>query len=76
MEQLEQQLNEKMLQIARDYVQRRKDKPFEQYEEANYLNEKYLSVKNEFEKEGDFYIILNECIKVVLGKTKKPASGV
>jgi hypothetical protein len=71
MEQLEQQLNEKMLQIARDYVQRRKDKPFEQYEEANYLNEKYLSVKNEFEKEGDFYIILNDCIKVVLGKTKK-----
>jgi hypothetical protein len=30
MEQLEQQLNEKMLQIARDYIQRRNDKPFEQ----------------------------------------------
>lgn len=70
MEQLDQQLKEKMLQIAKDYVQRRKDNPFEQYEEAKYLNEKYLSVKDEFEKEGDFYIILNDCIKEVLGKTK------
>lgn len=70
MEQLDQQLKEKMLQIAKDYVQRRKDKPFEQYEEAKYLNEKYLLVKDKFEKEGDFYIILNDCIKEVLGKTK------
>ena len=65
MEQLEKELKEKMLQIANDYLERRKEKPFEQYEEAKYLNEKYISIKDEFEKEGDFYIILNDCLKVV-----------
>lgn len=65
MEQLEKELKEKMLQIANDYLERRKEKPFEQYEEAKYLNEKYISIKDEFEKEGDFYIILNDCLKEV-----------
>jgi hypothetical protein len=71
MEQLEQPVKEIMLKIAKDYIERRNNKPFEQYEEADYLNNNYLSVRQHFSVEGDFYIILNECIKEVLGKNKK-----
>jgi len=71
MEQSEKEVNEKMLQIAKDYVETKKANPFKEYEEADYLNKKYLTVKEYFSIEGDFYIVLNDCIKEVLGKTKK-----
>lgn len=71
MEQLEKEVKEKMLQIANDYLERRKSKPFEEYEEAKYLNSQYLLVKEYFNIEGDFYIILNDCIKEV----KKSQNG-
>jgi hypothetical protein len=70
MEQLEKEVKDKMLQIAKDYTDRRKSKPFEDYEEAKYLNSQYLTVKEYFGIEGDFYIVLNDCIKEVLGKKR------
>lgn len=70
MEQLEKEVKDKMLQIAKDYIERRKSKPFEDYEEAKYLNSQYLTVKEYFGIEGDFYIVLNDCIKEVLGKKR------
>ena len=72
MEQLSQELKDKVMVIANDYLARRNEKPFEEFEESIYLQCKYDSIKKEFDEfsdfEGDFFVVLNDCIKEILGR--------
>ena len=72
MEQLSQELKDKVMVIAKDYFERKNEKPFEEFEESIYLQGKYDEIKKEFDEfsefEGDFFVVLNDCIKEILGR--------
>lgn len=72
MKQLSQELKDKVMVIAKDYIARKTERPFMEFEESIYLQGKYDSIKKEFDEfsdfEGDFFVVLNDCIKEILGR--------
>jgi hypothetical protein len=72
MEQLSQELKEKVIVIAKDYLAIKNERPFGEFEESIYLQGKYDEIKKDFyefsEFEGDFFVVLNDCIKEILGR--------